>query len=59
MNLDIIAAPAQTLNYMLAGYIVIFGTLVGYIISLHVRWNRLQKEKDVLTESENHSDRSS
>jgi hypothetical protein len=29
--------PAQTFNFMIAGYIVIFGALIGYVISLIVR----------------------
>lgn len=40
--------PAQTLNYMIAGYVVIFGALFGYIASLVIRWNALQRKKKSL-----------
>ncbi len=42
--------PAQTLNYMIAGYAVIFGVMGGYVISLIVRWQRLRKEQAYLEE---------
>jgi hypothetical protein len=42
--------PAQTVNYMIAGYVVIFGTLIGYLISLITRWRKLNEEKKMLTE---------
>jgi CcmD family protein len=32
--------PAQTLGYMVAGYVVIFSALFGYIISLALRWKK-------------------
>jgi len=41
-------APAQTLNYMIAGYVVIFGVILGYIASILLRWMRLRKEQDHL-----------
>lgn len=44
--------PAQTFGYMLAGYIIIFTALIGYIISLVVRWKKLQAEKSSLESSE-------
>jgi hypothetical protein len=40
--------PAQTLNYMIAGYVVIFGALFGYLTSLAIRWNALQRKKKSL-----------
>jgi hypothetical protein len=43
-------APAQTLNYMIAGYLVIFGTVLTYVISLASRWKKLQEEKKYLEE---------
>jgi hypothetical protein len=45
--------PAQTINYMIAGYVVIFGSLIGYIISLVTRWRKLNEEKKILTEENN------
>lgn len=44
--------PAQTFNYYLAGYIVIFSGLFIYLASLIVRWNRLKKEKESLQPEE-------
>lgn len=43
-------APAQTLNYMIAGYLVIFGAVLIYVISLAARWKKLQEEKKYLEE---------
>ncbi len=43
-------APAQTVNYMIAGYVVIFGAVIGYVISLAVRWKKLSEEKKYLEE---------
>ena len=40
--------PADTINYMLAGYAVIFGVMAVYIISLVVRWRRLMREQGAL-----------
>jgi len=42
--------PAQTVNYMIAGYLVIFGAVFSYVISLVVRWKKLQEEKKYLEE---------
>lgn len=42
--------PANTLNYMLAGYAVFFGVLLVYLVSLIVRWNNLKKDWQVLQE---------
>lgn len=40
--------PAQTLNYMIAGYGVIFGVIIVYISSLLIRWSRLRRERAYL-----------
>ncbi len=40
--------PAQTTVYMIAGYVVIFGALTGYIVSLVTRWKKLTAEKKYL-----------
>ncbi len=40
--------PAQTTIYMIAGYVIIFGALIGYIISLNTRWKKLTEEKKYL-----------
>lgn len=30
----------DTLNYMIAGYVVIFGTIIGYLVSIYVRYRK-------------------
>jgi hypothetical protein len=40
--------PAQTVGYMIAGFVVIFGALISYVISLGVRWKKLSDEKKYL-----------
>lgn len=42
----------NTVNYFIAGYVVIFGSILGYIVSLIVRWNNLKQEKEILNETE-------
>ena len=42
--------PANTINYMIAGYVVILGTLLTYIISLFLRWRKLKLEEQNLQE---------
>ncbi len=43
-------APANTLNYFIAGYGVIFMSILIYSISLWVRWRKLKREESHLTE---------
>lgn len=45
--------PANTLNYMIAGYVVIFGTMLLYLVSLISRWKNLRKDADLMKELEN------
>jgi hypothetical protein len=40
----------DTLNYFIAGYVVIFGSIIGYIISLYVRWKNLKQEEEILND---------
>ena len=42
--------PADTTSYMIAGYAVIFGVMLLYLISLIVRQRNLQKDLEVLEE---------
>jgi hypothetical protein len=44
--------PLNTINYFIAGFVVIFGSIVGYIISLIVRWKNLKQDVEVLQDSE-------
>lgn len=43
----------DTLNYMIAGYIVFTVIMAGYIFSLYQRWRSLKNELNVLDETEN------
>lgn len=45
-------APAQTLNYMIAGYIVIFGVMLLYLVSLVVRRRNLSQDLEILEDLE-------
>ena len=45
-------APANTNVYMIAGYAVIFGVMLIYLVSLIVRRRNLQAEYDLLSEEE-------
>ena len=42
--------PADTTNFMIAGYAIIFGVMLVYLISLLVRQRNLNKDLEVLEE---------
>jgi hypothetical protein len=42
--------PADTLNYMIAGYIVIFGIMIVYLASLLIRSHNLHQDEELLNE---------
>jgi hypothetical protein len=42
--------PANTTSFMIAGYTVIFGIMLIYLISLLIRQRNLQKDLEVLEE---------
>ena len=42
--------PAQTLNYMIAGYAAIFAIILAYCTSLWLRWRKLRREQQHLEE---------
>jgi hypothetical protein len=42
--------PANTMAYMIAGYAVIFGVMLIYIVSLVVRHRNLRQEEQLLEE---------
>ena len=46
-------APANTLNYMIAGYIVIFGVMAAYIASLVMRFRKTLKAQKVIMDLQN------
>jgi hypothetical protein len=43
-------SPANTTNYMIAGYAVIFGVMLIYLISIYVRRRNLKQELELLEE---------
>jgi hypothetical protein len=45
-------APAETTAYMIAGYLVIFGVMLIYLLSLYFRQRNLQQDMGVLEEIE-------
>ena len=44
--------PMETTNYMIAGYTVIFGVMLVYLVSLIVRWRNLKQDAALLQELE-------
>jgi hypothetical protein len=42
----------DTRNYMIAGFVVIFGTILLYLASLAIRWRNLNGDLEVLHELE-------
>ena len=47
--------PADTTNYMIAGYAVIFGTMLLYIFSLLVRRKNLKQDLEILQAEGSHN----
>ena len=45
-------APAETSAYMIAGYVVIFGVMLLYLVSLIVRRRNLEQDLELLSELE-------
>ncbi len=42
----------ETTNYMVAGYGIIFGVMLVYLVSLFVRWRNLKQDAALLQELE-------
>ena len=42
--------PAETTSYMIAGYVVIFGAMLIYLVSLIARQNNLKRDLELLEE---------
>ena len=40
--------PAQTMNYMIAGFVVIFGVMALFLASLVIRGRSLQQDLETL-----------
>ena len=45
--------PAETTNFMIAGYAVIFGVMLIYLVSLNIRRRNLRQDLEMLQELEN------
>ena len=50
INTILLQAPAETTRYMIAGYVVIFGIMFLYIISLIIRSRNLKREMETIKE---------
>jgi CcmD family protein len=48
INTLIFQAPAETTRYLIAGYTVIFGIMLLYVVSLVVRSRNLKREIETL-----------
>lgn len=48
MSLILQQGPAETTNYMVLGYIVIFGVMLIYIASLYIRQRSLKEDMALL-----------
>lgn len=44
--------PANTVSYFVAGYVVIFGIMGFYLVSLIVRWRNLKQDEAMLNQLE-------
>ena len=49
--------PAETSAYMIAGYVIIFGMMFLYLLSLIVRQRNLEGDMALLQELEDQEDR--
>jgi len=51
--MEVIAqGPAETTTYFIAGFLVIFGVMFLYLMSLVIRWRKQQMDLQVLEEIE-------
>lgn len=50
-------ATANTTNYMIAGFSVIFGVMLIYIASLYLRFRKQEQELSMMLELEDESDK--
>lgn len=41
----------NTVNYFIAGYVIIFGSIIGYVVSLIIRWKNLKEEESILKDT--------
>lgn len=50
MSMILQEGPAQTTDYMIMGYAVIFGLMLIYVVSLYVRQRNLKQDLELLEE---------
>ena len=48
--------PVNTISYFIAGFSVIFGAILLYMLSLFLRWRNLKQEEEILSNIESNSD---
>jgi len=53
MLMSLFQAPPDTTGYMIAGYAVLFGVMLVYLVSYFVRYKNLKADLEVLQEIEN------
>jgi len=46
----LLEGPADTASYMIAGFVVIFGVMLLYVLSLYIRKRNLEQDMEVLNE---------
>ena len=46
----LLEGPADTTSYMIAGFAVIFGVMLLYVLSLYIRKRSLEQDLEVLEE---------
>jgi len=50
MSMILQDGPAQTTNYMIMGYAVIFGLMLIYVASLYLRQRNLKQDLELMEE---------
>lgn len=50
MSMILQEGPAQTTNYMIMGYAVIFGLMLIYVLSLYIRQRNLKQDLELMEE---------
>ncbi len=48
--------PLNTISYFIAGFSVIFGAILLYMLSLYIRWRNLKQEEEILMDIETNPD---
>lgn len=48
--------PLNTISYFIAGFSVIFGAILLYMLSIYIRWRNLKQEEEILMDIETNPD---